>query len=92
MFAMGGSVNFAANSLTIFLNSSFRLIAIPQIFFRSMLNCLNAQSTQTQICFRMLAPALLANLEDKRHVSIDRENIRFEFDSSGNLISIFNNQ
>jgi len=29
----------------------------------------------------------LANLEDKRHVSIDRENIRFEFDSSGNLIS-----
>ncbi len=34
----------------------------------------------------------LANLEDKRHVSIDGENIRFEFDSSGNLISFFNNQ
>jgi hypothetical protein len=31
MSSMGGSVNFVAHSLTIFLNSSFRLIAIPQI-------------------------------------------------------------
>lgn len=40
---IGGSENFFVNSLTIFLNSSFRLIAIPRIFSRSMINCLNAQ-------------------------------------------------
>jgi hypothetical protein len=35
----------------------------------------------------MVSCGCLANLVDKAHVSIDRESARFEFDSSGNLIS-----
>jgi hypothetical protein len=35
----------------------------------------------------MVSRGCLAHLADKTHVSIDRESARFEFDSSGNLIS-----